>query len=314
MTQKLATFLKLLVLCSLSCLTLMACTPKRIASHLTAQIMTKGAPKYEMESDIEVASDAAMTLIKIMEVFQHDNPKNSDFNTLLARSYANYCMGFLEFDLLRYKDVDDVLYQKYLKRTKLFYERGKDYGLGALKTNSGFKKALTRDMDRFNRVLAGMGQDRVPELFWTAMDWGGFINLSKDSPLAVAMFPKVEAMMRRVLELDSGYYYGVPYVFFGVSYGSRPAMFGGNLPKAKDYFEKALSQYQRKFLMAHIYYALFYALPIKDQVLYKKLLDEVLETPADVLPQARLANEMAKVRAEWMLDEKNMKRLFESVE
>jgi hypothetical protein len=285
-----------------------SCTPKKMASDLTSKIIVKGAPRYEMESDVEIADDAAMALLKVVEIFQYDNPTNKNFNTTLARSYANYAMGYLEQDLLEASLKDEETYEKVLKKTKMFYKRGKDYGLNALKKKGSFKKALTKDMDRFNRVLRSMGHAQVPRLFWTALNWGSLINYSKNSPMAIAAFPRVEAMMQRVVELDEGYYYAVPHLFFGVAYATRPAMFGGNMPKAKKHFLKAINAYERKFLMSTVYYAQFYALLQKDKALFKSLLNEVLEADASTLPEARLANELAKLRAQWLLD--NMKELF----
>lgn len=281
-----------------------ACTPKQIASDITAQIMKSGAPSFEMESDIEIAQTSGLTMIKMIEAFQYDNPKNKNLNVLLARSYANYAQGFLEFDLMRYKGVDEAKYQKSFNRAKTFYKRGKEYGLKAMKTNGGFKKALNKDLDTFKKSLKGFGRSKVPMLFWTAMNWGALINLSKDSPLAIVEFPKVEAIMQRVLELDENFYFAGPHLFFGFSYGSRPPMFGGNAEKSKDHFEAALKAYNRKFLLAQVYYASTYAVQFQDPMVFDQMLNEVLSADPSALPKARLANEMAQERAKWMLANK----------
>ncbi|MBF0105347.1 MAG: hypothetical protein HQM16_08480 [Deltaproteobacteria bacterium] len=291
------------------CLALIAflgqsCTPKKIASDITAQIMTAGAPSFEMESDIEIAKNASMTMLKMIEAFQYDNPKNKNLNTLLARSYANYTQGFVEFDMLAFQDVDEAKYQKSFQRAKDFYTKGKDFGLKALTTNGAYKRALNKDLGTYEKALKSFGRGAVPQMFWTAMNWGSLINLSKDSPIAIAEFPKAEALMARVLKLDENYFYGGPHLFFGFSYGARPKLFGGDLAKSKVHFEKALSAYQRKFLMGLVFYAQIYAIEAKDAQLFDSLLNEVLSADATALPEARLANEMAKIRARWLLDNK----------
>jgi hypothetical protein len=171
-----------------------------------------------------------------------------------------------------------------------------------LTRNSSFEKALTQDLDAFNKVLKGMGRRYLPALFWTALSWGSYINLNKDSPLAIAEYPKAEAMMARVLEIDENYFYSTPHVFFGFSLGSRPAMFGGNPQLSKEHFEKALQAFNRKFLMAHVMYAQSYCVQNQDRSMFDSLLNEVLSTSADVLPEQRLANELAHLRARWLLD------------
>jgi len=60
-----------------------SCTPKKIASDMTAKIMASGAPKMEQEYDVEIARSAGMTLLKMLETFQYDNPGNPVINTLL---------------------------------------------------------------------------------------------------------------------------------------------------------------------------------------------------------------------------------------
>lgn len=281
-----------------------SCTPKKIASNITAQIMASGAPSFEMESDIEIAQSAGLTMLKMIEAFQYDNPKNKTLNTLLARSYANYAQGFWEYEMLTSKNVDPEKYEKYFNRAKQFYTKGKQFGLKALKKNAGFKKALNKDLDTFKKALKSFGRSSVPRLFWTAMNWGSLINLSKDSPIAIAEYPKVEAIMDRVLQLDENYFYGGPHLFFGFSYGSRPKMFGGSSVKSKKHFEKAINAYERKFLLSIVYFAQIYAVQTQDPVLFETLLNEVTSADVTVLPKARLANELAKKRAEWLLANK----------
>lgn len=278
------------------------CTPKQIASDITAQIFQGGAPAFEMESDVELSEQTGLTMIKMLEAFQHDNPKNKTYLILLSRSYANYTFGFLEWNMLKYKGVDEVKRAVNEERAKTFYLKGKDFGLRVLNRNSAFEKALTKDLDTFKKSLKSFGRGSVPALFWTAFNWGSWINLNKDSPAAIAEFPKAEAMMQRVLELDEHYFYSGPHLFFGFSFGSRPAMFGGNPEKSKEHFEKAAAAYKRKFLLALVTYAQSYAVQNQDRALFESLLNEVLATPADSLPEQRLANELAKLRARWFLD------------
>lgn len=278
------------------------CTPKQIASDLTSQIFKGGAPAFEMESDVDIAESSGLTMIKMLEAFQHDNPKNKNYLLLLSRSYANYSFGFLEWNMLKYKGVDEAKRALNEARAKTFYARGKDFGLRILNRNSSFEKGLTKDLDTFKKGLHTMGRAQVQALFWTAFNWGSLINLSKDSPSAIAEFPKVEAMVQRVIELDENFFYAGPHLFMGVSYGSRPPMFGGNPVKSKEHFEKALSAYKRKFFMTQVMYAQTYAVQNQDRTVFDSLLNEVLQTNADVLPEQRLANELAKLRAHWLLD------------
>lgn len=281
---------------------LAACTPKQIASDITSQIFKSGAPAFEMENDVEIGENAGLTMIKTMEIFQHDNPKNKNYLILLSRSYATYAFGFLEWNLIKYKGVDEARRAVTEARAKNFYLKGKEFSLRVLNRDPEFEKTLTKDLDSFKKALRGMGRGDVPALFWCAFNWGSWINLSKDSPLAIAEFPKVQAMMERVLELDEDFYFAGPHLFMGFAYGSRPAMFGGNPAKSKEHFEKALALHKRKFLTTQVLYAQTYAVQNQDRTLFESLLNEVLNTNADVLPEARLGNEIARLKARYFLD------------
>lgn len=279
-----------------------ACTPKKIASDITAKIMAGGAPSVEYESDVALAEQSGLTMLKMMETFQFDNPKNKTLNVLLARSYANYAQGFVEWNMLKYDGVNEEKRKLNEERAKRFYTKGKEFGLSALFSNGSANKALTQDLDTFKKTLKGFGRGSVPALFWTAMSWGSLINLTKDSPIAIAEFPKAEAIMERVLQLDENYFYAGPHLFFGFSFGTRPAMFGGSALKSKEHFEKALAAYNRKFLMGLVFYAQGYTVQNQDRALFESLLNEVLNADAAALPEQRLGNELAKLRARWLLD------------
>ena len=78
-------------------------------------------------------------------------------------------------------------------------------------------------------------------------------------------------------------------------------MFGGKPEKSQFHFSKALEMTQRKFLMAHVLYAKSYAIQTQNKTLFKNLLKEVLDSPSDILPSQRLANELAKKKAKILL-------------
>lgn len=290
---------------SLSCFVFSACTPKKIASDVTSKIIMGGYPSIEREADIEIAENTGMTMLQLIEALHYDNPKNKKYKLVLARSYGNYAFGFFENQLLEHEGVNEEKYNLYLERTKRFYKKGKDIGLDLLSQKSSrFKSALNKDVNTFKKSLKSFGKSDVPALFWAAFNWGSHVNFNKNSPEALIAFPKVEAMMERVLALDPTFFYGGPHLFFGVSYGSRPKMFGGNLDKSKQHFEKARKAYNGKFLMSSVLYAQYYAVQAQDPALFESLLQQVIHTDPATLPAQRLANELAIERAKLLLAKK----------
>lgn len=284
---------------------LTSCSITRMASDITAGIMVGGSPIVEQESDPLVAEQSGLALLKTLEVFSFHNPDNDKYKTLLAKNYANYAFGFLENKLYEYEGVDPDRYNMILARTKLFYERGKNYGLDVLTKKRSFAKALSEDQDTFEKATRRIGRGKMPALFWTAFAWGGLINWSKDDPTAIISLGKVERMMARAAELNNTFFYGGPHMFYGVYYGSRPAMLGGNNEKSRENFEEALKISHGRFLFAKVLYAQFYAVQAQDRALFERLLQETLAEDPNILPEQRLGNILAQERAKTLLAKVN---------
>jgi hypothetical protein len=109
--------------------------------------------------------------------------------------------------------------------------------------------------------------------------------------------------MKRVLLLDETFYYGGPHLFMGLWFGSRPKMAGGDLNRARQHFLKAIELGDGKFLMAYIYYAEYYAKKVFDKALYVSILENVHNTPADIVPELTLLNTIAHRRATQLMQE-----------
>ena len=119
----------------------------------------------------------------------------------------------------------------------------------------------------------------------------------------MAELPRVVAMMKRVLVLDEAFYYGGAHSFMGILEASKPRMAGGDLNLARDHFLKAIDLGDRKFLMTQVYYANYYAKKAFDRELYLSTLEEVLNTPADIVPELTLLNSVAHTKAQKMIAE-----------
>jgi hypothetical protein len=145
----------------------------------------------------------------------------------------------------------------------------------------------------------------VPALFWSAFNWGGYINLSLDNPRAIFDLGKVEAMMRRVVELDESYYFAGAHLFLGSMAGARPKLLGGDPEKAKSHFERAIQLTDGRFLMTYVYYAKYYAIQTLNEEKFDELVHHVLDARLDILPEYKLINQIAKKKAEMLLRSKS---------
>jgi hypothetical protein len=264
---------------------------RTVAVSTVGDIVDEGFGAFTEESDLGFAEQALPANLKLLEVLLKNDPDNRRLLRLASEGYSSYALAFLE-------DTDRT-------RAREFYTRGRDYAFRILRQDEDFARALDGPLDGLETALASRGKGDVPPIFWAAFGWGNAIALNLTSPDAIAGLPKAEAMMNFVVQHDSSYYYGGAHLFLGTLDGSRPRILGGNLERARAHFEAALRINGGAFLMTYVYYARSVAVQAQDEHLFEDLLAKVLAAPPDLLPEARLANAVAKKKAELLLSKKS---------
>jgi hypothetical protein len=214
-------------------------------------------------------------------------PDNERLLITAAQAYASFASAFVQEEDQEY--------------ARALYAKARNYALSALQ-QIGFKNPVVSEFDSFEKTLHALGKKDVPYIFWAASCWGNWISLNQRSMEALAELPRVELMMKRVLELDEGFYYGGAHIFMGVLEASRPKIAGGDLNKAQNHFLKAIELGKGKFLMSRVYYADYYARKAFDRKLFISTLQEVLDTPADIEPDLTLLNTVAHTNAQKLLN------------
>jgi hypothetical protein len=273
-----------------SCLLLLpsACLPnKKLTVGATAILMEEIAKASSRQTDLRILREGTPAYLMLLDGMIQALPDNEQLLIAGAQSYSSFASLFVE-------DQDE-------EYARLLYGRGKQYALRSLEIR-GFKDPLQRPFDDFKEGLKHLGKKEVPYLFWAATCWVNWIRLNLDSMEAISELPRVEGIMKRVLELDEGFYYGGPHLFMGIWFASRPKIAGGDLKKAQEHFLKALQLGQGKFLMAYVYYAKYYARKTMDKELFTSTLQKVLEIPADTSPDLILTNTVAKNEAKELLN------------
>jgi tetratricopeptide (TPR) repeat protein len=277
--------------CSIAFIFLFSGCIQTIAVNTVGGIAEEGFSALTEESDLDFAEKALPGNIKLLEVMLKSNPDNTRLLMLLSEGYSSYALGFLE-------DKDPG-------RARDFYLRGRDFGLRILRQNSDLAAALRGTPEQLKAALAKLDPEDAPAIFWTAFGWGSYIYLSLSNTDAIGDLPRAELLMDFVARKDSTFYYGGAHVFLGTLYGSRPRMLGGDPAIARDHFEAALRINRGRFLMTYVYYARSYAVQTQNEALFEELLTKVQDTPLDILPEFRLANAIAKKKAELLLAHKN---------
>jgi hypothetical protein len=260
-----------------------ACLPgKKTAVVAVAPLLEEVAKSSSRQTDLRMIREGMPAYLMLMDGMIEAWPDNERLLVGAAQGYSSFASLFV---------VDQD--QEY---AKLLYGRAKEYALRALE-KKGLKEPLLKSLDDFREGLKGFSKKDAPTLFWAGTCWGNWISLNLDSMEAMAELPRVELIMKRVLDLDEGFYYGGPHLFMGIWFSSRPKIAGGDLKKAQDHFLKAIDWGQGKFLMAYIYYAEYYARKALDKKLFISILQKVLDSPADIEPELNLVNTVAKRKA-----------------
>lgn len=287
------------------------CSMQKVVVRQTAGVLLTGIVALERETDPELAEAALPGNLLMLESFLAADPGNTDLLLLLAKGYGSYVFLFIEDRVEQAALAEDLALRDHLTaRGAALYLRARRYAFALLGRPELERAGTQGTLDEFEVALAEVGADQAEALFWLANAWGGYVNLAKTEPDAIAQIGKVEALVGRAVELDPRYYFATGYTVLGLLAAMRPKLLGGDPEKARRHFDQALGLSEGRFLMASYLMARWYAVQIQDAALFRKLLGQVLDAPADVLPEANLANAVAKRRARRWLD--NIDLLFEN--
>jgi len=270
------------------CLPMACATSKTMTVAATASLLEDIAKSAYRQSDLRLIREGMPAYLMLIDGMVEAVPDNKRLLISAAQAYASFASAFIQ-------DED----QEY---ARVLYARARDYGLSALK-QIGMIDPVSMPFEAFEADLTTLSKKDVPYIFWAASCWGNWISLSQGSIEALAELPRVELLMKKVLELDEGFYYGGAHIFMGILNGSKPKMAGGNIDLAKEHFLRAIELGRGEFLMTYIYYANYYAKKAFDKDVYVSTLETVLKTPADIMPDLTLLNTVAHTRAKAMLDE-----------
>ncbi len=259
------------------------CSPNRLVVRGAMPLMAGGIEAMNRETDLDFARAALPANLKMLEGMLASDPDNRRLLLYAAQGFYGYSFAFLEQDAPR--------------RARAMYQRCFDYGRRALALSGLGPDPRRVPMDGLRRALAGLGRGAVPALFWTASCWAKVIDLSRTEPARIADLGRTAALMRRVLQLDEGFYHAGPHLFFAVYYGSRSRLLGGDPERARRHFDRARELTGHRLLLVDVLEARYLDRQILDRARFHRLLTGVLarSVPRDGLAFAnRLAQRDAR--------------------
>ncbi len=187
-------------------------------------------------------------------------------------------------------------------RAKRLTERAKAYGSRGLCLN--YDPACTwdtLDYESFEASLLGTSDDQADSLYSYALSSLAYVRTHSDDWNALADLPQMEAMLKRLLEIDDGSRDATLLTYLGVLSTIRPAALGGEPEQGLKYFEQALQMGDGDDLSIKLEIARSYARPLYNRDLHDRLLNEIVEADP-VVPGFTLTNTLAQREAAQLLE------------
>ncbi len=263
------------------------CSTSQLVARGASPLIDNGVTAMNRETDVELARASSPANLKMIEALLLADPDNAAYRVHAAMGFYGYALGFVE--------------DEERERALGLYRRSRDHALVALRQAGFAEAALDADAATLAQALEKLDAGAVPALFWSAAAWGKWIELQLDDPARLAELPRVEALMARALALDETYYYAGAHLFYGVYYGGRAPMFGGDFARAATHFDRAAALNKNQLLLVEVYRAQYLLRQMDDRAAFHQTLTQVLQAPATANPDLNLANAIARKKAAKLL-------------
>jgi tetratricopeptide (TPR) repeat protein len=260
----------------------------RSAIGFMEPILQDAGARIERDTDAELVAQGLPGTILLIDGLLETSPENNALHLLQARTVTGYALGFVE--------------DENPEHASKLYLRAREHALDVLRRgDKAFARALGGSLEQFQEAVRNLDDKQLEAIFWTANAWGAWINLNLDDTSALADLPRVEALMQRALEIDPTYYHAGPHLFMAVYYSSRSKILGGDPERAQRHFDEVFRITEDHYLLAHVFYAQYFARQAWDPDLFTRTLQRVLAAPDDLDPDSGLSNAIAKAKAKRML-------------
>ena len=294
------------ILISIIVLALAGCSLNKLVVDRLGSALAGGSSVYATDDDPDLVGAALPFGLKTIESLLAESPHNKALLLAATSGFTQYAYAYVqsEADFIEDTDVMQAIHLR--ERALRLYRRALGYGIRGLEeVQPGFVNLLMSDP---RKALAPMGKEDVPLLYWTAAAWGAAISLDKTDSALSADLPRVEALIRRSLELDEEFASGTIYDFLIAYEGGRPAAAGGSIDSARECLARAISLSGGRRAAPLVCFAETVDVATQDRADFRKLLDQALAINVDDAPDHRLSNIIAQRRARWLLG--RMDRLF----
>jgi hypothetical protein len=265
-----------------------SCSLQKMIASLSEPVIEARIHALLREDDYDMVRDSLPANIQSLESMLIDAPENSELHVYAAYAHYSYAFAFVE--------------NEDRARASHFYYRCLQHGKQALAVYGLDSEIINGATEPLQQALRQLDKQAVNALFWTALCWGKIIELNQDQLLNLLQWHKAVMLMRRVYDLDESIYMYGPNLFFGVYYGGRSPLLGGDFSLAEKYFHKARQGTGGHLLMVDLLQAQYLERQRLDRKAFRRLLKSVVDAPRTRVDNFRLMNTIARRRAAVLLE------------
>ncbi len=282
---------------------LSACSLSQLTVRASMPLIEGGVTAMNKETDLNLAHSAIPSNLSLIEGMLVNDPGNNALHLYAAQAYYGYAFGFVEDGFIADGfNADNLAAESNPQRAAELYQRGFNHAKQVLFEHGISASDLNGDLKTLQDSINKLGQDAVPALFWSASCWAKSIDLNRDKARSLAQLPKAVMFMQRVLELDEHYYMSGAHVFFGVYYGSKSPMLGGNYSLSEQHFEQANAANQNKLLVVNLLRAQYLERQRFNQQAFHDLLVNIIQSKSSLYPEQALINQISRYKAAILLE------------
>ncbi len=279
-----------------------ACSMAQLTVKASMPLIDGGVTAMNEQSDLGIAALAIPANISLIEGMLVNDPDNNKLRLYAAQAYYGYAFGFIEDGFI----ADGFNAQANPIRAAKLYEKGYHHAKQVLLSEGLTEQDLNGDLESLQQSINQLDNNAVAALFWAASCWAKSIDLNRDKAHNLAQLPKTVMLMQRVLELDEHYYMSGAHIFFGVYYGSKSPMLGGNYKLSEQHFSLANKANQDKLLVSKLLQAQYLERQRFNQQGFQDLLKQIIQASETLYPEQALINQIAKYKASLLLKKEEL--------
>ncbi len=272
-------------------LAMTGCSVQKLAVYSIVPVIDAAVLEAYASGDVGTVREGIPGQILLLRGLCRSDPERLETWTAAAQLYGSFAIIFVE-------DEDQ-------ERAERLYEEGKELGLRYLRRLEWFDEAWRQGPDALRAAIARREpRELAPLMTWTAVCLGKHVLANLDEPRELADLPYVHALTDAAIELEPEYFFGMPYVLKALMLTLTPPMLGGDLAQADRLFQRAFALTERGFHIYQVFYARHFCTAALNEELFDATLREVLDAPADLAPETRLVNLVAREQALRLADAK----------